>query len=899
MTRTPELSSLPFAPEDPPHAASAEDAIVALMTNVETGLSASEAQARQLRFGHNRLAARARISFAKLLWHQFESPVVLLLAGAAAIAFVFGQWKEGVAIGIVLLINGLIGLITEMRAVRSMEALRKLGNLTTRVRRDGRTSLLPAEALVPGDIVVLEGGDIVTADLRLVESSNLMADESALTGESVAVEKDIAVVPADLTIGDRSCMAFKGTAITRGSAVGVVVAIGLDSELGQISKLVEEAASEHSPLERQLQRLSGQLIKFTLVIVAALCALGIVQGEDVLLMIEASIALAVAAIPEGLPVAATMALARGMWRMAKHNALIERLSAVETLGATSVIFTDKTGTLTENSMQLQQIECGDLAFRLSDVRDRFEVKESEGNGEIAPCLQTILTAGMLCNNAELSAQDDKHVGDPLEQALLAAAQSEGLDKRQFQDRFPRVGEIAFDSTTKLMATIHLADEAYAMWVKGAPEEVLDACGAVQDPDGARHRLTTQSRALWRKRTDEMAARGMRVLAVATRELKSPEDAEYADLVFLGLLGLYDPPRDDVRDAIAKCQSAGIRVIMLTGDHMVTAKNIAHAVGLTKAEPIVIEGRNLRPAAQMSAEEFSDVYAADVFARVSPAQKLDLVAAYQKDGHIVAMTGDGVNDAPALKQADIGVAMGLRGTQVAREAAAMVLRDDAFSSIVAAIREGRVIFRNIQRFVTYLLSCNLSEILVVGTAILVGLPLPLMPLQILFLNIVTDVFPAFAIGVGEGSEKILERPPRDPAKPIITKPLWLAIVVHSLIISGATLGAFLLARSAFDLTDSEAVTVSFFTLALAQLWHVFNMRDPRSRLLVNEITRNKFVWLALATSSSLLVLALMIPAIAQPLDLAYLPAEAWGLVFGMSLVPLVLGQVFQVASRLRH
>lgn len=899
MSQSSEHQIQQFATANIPHATSPQDVITGFQTSVQDGLSTKEAAARKVTFGHNRLAARPSVGFAELLRHQFESPMVLLLTVAAIAALVVGEWKEGIAIFLVLIINGVIGFITELRAARSMEALRRLGNLTTRVRRDRRTIMIPAEDLTPGDIVVLEGGDIVTADLRLVESSGVSADEAALTGESVAIDKDTSAVAEECPIGDRSCMAFKGTAITRGSAVGVVVATGLDTELGLISKLVAEAVPENSPLEYQLQRLSGQLIKFTLVVVAILGVIGVLQGGDVFLMIEASIALAVAAIPEGLPVVATMALARGMWRMAKHNALIERLSAVETLGATTVILTDKTGTLTKNSMQLQEIDCGETVFTFSTTAQRFLPPSPEGRDHSRTCLDDVLTAGLLCNNAELSTDDGKHVGDPLEQALLSAARAEGMEQHQFQKNFPRVREIAFESTTKLMATVHQDEDAYVMWVKGAPEEVLHACNTVLDASGSQADMSSDTLDFWKSRTDKMAARGMRVLAVATRRLKSPDSAGYSDLTFLGLLGLYDPPRADVQHAIAQCRSAGIRMIMLTGDHAVTAKSIAKAVGLTETDPTVIDGSKLRPITDLSGGELKEVLEADVIARLSPAQKLDLVAAFQRDGEIVAMTGDGVNDAPALKQADIGVAMGLRGTQVAREAAAMVLRDDAFSSIVAAIREGRVIFRNIQRFVTYLLSCNLSEILVVGSAILVGLPLPLMPLQILFLNLVTDVFPAFALGAGEGSQNTLKRPPRDPSKPIVTRQIWIAIVVHSLVISAATFGSFMLAQTHLGLVVKEAVTVSFFTLAFAQLWHVFNMRDPRSGLFFNEITRNKFVWIALIVSSALLMLALFLPVVAQPLELERLSAEAWMLVAGMSLVPLVIGQVMKAISRMRH
>lgn len=897
QTNTGDTHSLQTAV--PPHALALDDVVTAFGTDLKLGLTSAEIEARRAVCGPNRLAAKRPTSLGRLIWYQFESPVVLLLVGAAVIAMAFGEWKEGIAIGLVLLINGIIGFVTELRAARSMEALRQLGNLTTRVRRDGKAALVPAEDLVSGDVVLLEGGDIVTADLRLVEASNLSADESALTGESVAVEKTTDAVVPDCPIGDRIGMAFKGTAMTRGSAVGVVVATGLQSELGQISKLVEEAAPEHSPLERQLQKLSGQLIKFTLAVVAILGILGVLQGEDLFLMIEASIALAVAAIPEGLPVVATMALARGMWRMARHNALIERLSAVETLGATTVIFTDKTGTLTENSMQLREIDCPDGVYELVVETGRFKGANTANETAGQSCLNDILTAGLLCNNAELSESDGKHTGDPLEQALLTAAIAGGLDLREQLRLLPRVREVAFDSTSKMMATIHAADQSFLVWVKGAPEAVLEACSSIRKDGQTVVPLTPEGLAEWHARTDEMAARGMRVLAVAMRCVTSPEAADYADLTFLGLLGLFDPPRDDVPDAIAMCRKAGIRVIMMTGDHAVTARNIAESVGLTSADPMVAEGRSLRPVADLSASELETLRATDVFARVSPAQKLELITLYQKDGHIVAMTGDGVNDAPALKQADIGVAMGLRGTQVAREAAAMVLRDDAFGSIVSAIREGRVIFRNIQRFVTYLLSCNLSEVLVVGAAILVGLPLPLMPLQILFLNLVTDVFPAFALGASEGSDKILHRPPRDPGKPIVTRALWIAIVLHSISISAATLGAFVLAQGYLGMTSQAAVTVSFLTLALAQLWHVFNMRDPRSGLIRNEITRNGYVWGALILSMILVLAVLFVPVAADALDLVRPDTRAWMLIVAMSLVPLVAGQIAKTVSFLRY
>ena len=544
-------------------------------------------------------------------------------------------------------------------------------------------------------------------------------------------------------------------------------------------------------------------------------------------------------------------------------------------------------------MEVREITAPDGTVVLSPDGGGFLAEGRAVTPDTAPWLDDILTAAVLCNNAALGADGQHHSGDPLEQALLLVGAVGGKTPALLQNA-PKLQEIAFDSTTKMMATVHDMAGNPVMWVKGAPEAVLAAStGMVRR--GARVRLTSADRADWAARTAGMAAQGMRVLAVAKRAAGDTE-AGYADLTFLGLLSLYDPPRADVRDALAQCRIAGIRVIMMTGDHTGTARSIAEAVGLTEADPKVIEGSAVGPLAELDDKAANTLRAADIFARVTPAQKLDLIALHQRAGEIVAMTGDGVNDAPALKQADIGIAMGQRGTQVAREAADMVLRDDAFVSIVAAIREGRAIFRNIQKSVVYLVSGNLSEVLIVGFAILLGLPLPLLPLQILFLNLVTDVFPAFALGVGEGHDGILERPPRDPTKPMVTRRLWIAVALHGLAISGATLAALIIARDVLGLEGTEAVTVSFLTLALAQLWHVFNMRDPQSPLFVNEVTRNPFVWGALVLSLAIILGVLMVPVTAEVLGLAMPGPQAWGLILGMSLVPLVAGQLGLVVTR---
>ena len=873
-------------PVDTPHGRLAADVLAALEVSVITGLSEEQANQRLQRYGLNAIGRRQRVSAVGILIHQFQSLVVGLLAIAAGLAFYFGEWEEGSAIVGVLALNTVIGFVTEIKAVRSIEALRGLGTRSTRVCRDGRTRLIPAERLVPGDIVLLDAGDVVAADLRLVEAANLNVDELTLTGESTGVGKTTAPVNVDARVADRTSMLFKGTNITRGSGIGVVVATGMDTELGHISRLVEEAEPEVSPLEKKLVRLSGQLVWVTLILTALIGGIGLAQGKDTFLMVEAAIALAIAAIPEGLPIVATLALARGMWRMARQNALIERLSAVETLGATTVILTDKTGTLTENRMTVRRVwlpsgelTVGKIGFEATDKASQIHPIQNRQ-------LVRLLEIAVFCNNASLGRVSNEDAGDPMELALLRAGRLAGLERNEILNESPEIIEHAFDTATKMMATVHHRDGAYLFAVKGAPEAVLANAEhiAEEDRDAVMDEAT---RAEWLARIGKLGADGLRVLAFAMRTKSGPDGAPFESLTFLGLIGLDDPPRADVPDAIRACHRAGIRVVMITGDHAVTARSVALAVGLGGATPRVVEGRDL---ADLAGEEQARLLQTEIFARVSPTEKLQLVRAYQSVGEIVAVTGDGVNDAPALRQADIGVAMGLRGTDVAREAAAMILLNDAFPTIVVAIREGRVIFGNIRRFGTYLLSCNLGEVLIVGLAILSDLPLPLLPLQILFLNLVTDVFPAFALAMGEGERDILKRPPRDPNEPILGRVQWLAVVLYGVALTAATFGALALGRFWLLRDERATVTVTFLTLAFAQLWHVFNMRHRTSGLFDNEITRNPWIWAALTFCAGILVTAAYVPSLSYMLHMVAPDIKMWGIVLCMSLAPLLIGLI---------
>ncbi|ADZ71053.1 cation-translocating P-type ATPase [Polymorphum gilvum] len=875
----------PVTPPEDSHGLTADEVLARLSVDARTGLDDAEVEARLARFGPNQLERRATIGVLALLAHQVSSPVVYLLATAAALALAFGEWNEGIAILVVLALNGLIGFLTERKAARSIEALRALGTQSARVRRAGHVRMVPAEQLVPGDIVLVEGGDGISADLRLIEAANLAADESTLTGESVPVDKGHEPVAAGARLGDRASMLFKGTSVTQGSGLGVVVGTGVDTELGRIALLVAEASPERTPLERDLARLSGQLVWATLALTAVIAGIGLAKGEDALLMVEAAIALAVAAIPEGLPVVATLTLARGMWRMARQNALIERLPAVETLGATTVILTDKTGTLTENRMTVRRIWIPsgeiDLAYEGAHPGTRAEALRDE------PQLRRLLEVAVLCNNASLGADDgtgrDQDSGDPMELALLRAGRKADLRRATLLAERPELREHAFDTATRMMATVHREADGCLYAVKGAPEAVLERC-VRREGDTGDVAFGDDERADWLRRVDQFGQRGLRVLAIACRRAPDPEQDPYRDLTFLGLVGLEDPARVDVPEAIAACRQAGIKVVMVTGDHAVTARSIGRMVGLEENGIGAIEGPDL---ADLHARQDASLLQAGIFARVSPAEKLGLVRAYQKAGAVVAMTGDGVNDAPALRQADIGIAMGLRGTDVAREAAAMVLLDDAFPSIVKAIREGRIIFGNIRRFAAYLLSCNLSEVLVVGLAILFALPLPLLPLQILYLNLVTDVFPAFALAMGEGERNVMARPPRPPGEPILGPLQWSGIVAHGVALTAGTLAALLAAEAWLELDGDALVTVSFLTLAFAQLWHVFAMRHHTSAVLRNEVTGNPWVWAALALCTGLLAVPPHVPALAEVMQLVPPDRSMWLLILVFSAAPLLV------------
>ncbi|WP_229598005.1 cation-translocating P-type ATPase [Roseibium aggregatum] len=881
---------------DIPFAQDADVLAQELSVQPTTGLANDDVAKRRALYGPNTFRKLKSKSALAIFAHQFASIIVWLLAAAVVMSLLLNDIADAIAISIVLVLNGAIGFFTELRAARSMEALLRITTTHSRVRRSGKVYEVEATELVPGDIVILEAGDVVTADLRLTAASDLHCDESLLTGESVPVEKQTATMPADTLLAERLNMAFSGTAVTQGLGEGIVVATGMTTELGRISTLAQEAEAEVSPLEKRLDRLGRKLVWLTAALAMLTILAGILWGHPLPDMLKTGIALAVAAIPEGLPIVATLCLARGMWRMAARNALVTELSAVETLGATTLILTDKTGTLTENRMSAARylLDGTSVDILQQDKGLRFCAQGQD----IAPAamepLSAALRIGALCNTAEYGeSADATRIGDPMEISLLATAAAAGLARSQLLQTLTPAGQHAFTPLRKMMATVHHDGEDHFLYaVKGAPEAVLDASEAVLGPAGTRL-LTDEDRASWRKRQSEAGRRGERLLALAFKTAATPSEDPYEGLTLIALVCFVDPLRDDVPTAIRASQQAGVRVVMMTGDHAETAAKIAEDAGIGTSGLKVLSGRDISgfDMETATAEQRAQLMTTDVFARVAPDTKLNLVSLFQKGGHVVAMTGDGVNDAPALKKADIGIAMGKRGTQVAREASDIVLKDDDFATIIAAMRQGRIIFENIRKFVVYLMSCNVSEVLIVGIAVGVGLPVPLLPLQILFLNLVTDVFPAFALGFGKGDDGVMQRPPRDPREPIVDRSRWILIGYVGCLITISTLSAFAVALFLLGLETDRAITVAFLTLALSQLWNVFNMRVAAGSVWKSDVLRNGYVWGAIALCLGLIALAML------NRDLAALLALPWPGRLGLTLavvtsfVPLVFGQVW--------
>lgn len=889
------------------HALSAAEALDRLDSR-PGGLSSSEAASRLERFGPNALRAIGQVSAWKILLDQVRSIVVLLLFVAMGVAFVFGELLEAAAIGAVLALNTALGFFTELRARRAMEALLELQVPTATALRDGEPREVDARDLVPGDVIRLAEGDAVPADARLLEAAELRADEAALTGESLPVAKDPnATLEADEPLPDRRNMAYKATAVAAGSASAVVVATGMETQVGRIGRLVGEIPDEKTPLEHRLDALGRRLVWITLAVAAVVTATGALQGVALVRMIETGIALAIAAVPEGLPAVATIALAVGLRRMARRNALIRRLPAVEALGSTTVVCTDKTGTLTAGQMTVTRLWAGGREIRVTgrgyEAEGEFRDDAGPVDPERDPALLLVLKVGLLANRAEVRRGEDgwRVQGDPTEAALVVLARKAGLERDRLLEEWPQEREIPFSSERMWMATVHRTDEGPRACVKGAPGRILELSSRRLE-DGEERPLGDEERRALERENERLAAAGLRVLALASGRPRdagasTPGDGEAPDdgqalgeLTFLGFAGMMDPPAEGVKETITRFREAGIRTVMLTGDQRLTAEAVARELGVLEAHEETLDGRELRRLGE--GELATRAGRIGAFSRIGPEDKLQIVTGYQGTGEIVAMLGDGVNDAAALKKANVGVAMGIRGTDVAKEAADVVLQDDRFPTLGAAVEEGRVIFDNIRKFVFYLFSCNTAEVLTLFAAGVAGWPLPLLPLQILWLNLVTDTFPALALAMEPAEPDIMRRAPRDPQAAILSGRFIRAIGFYGGLVTVSTLAAFLLTLDGEPGSYERAVTYAFMTLALAQIFHLGNARSPTPVLRPARALRNRYALGAVALAVGLQFLAIYFPPLAQVLRVVPLALADWIVIGALAAVPAVVGQTLR-------
>ncbi len=869
-----------------PHAYSAQEITGLLDVNAAQGLSKDEAAKRLLRDGKNSIEASKGRSWWQILVGQFTSIVIWLLAFAAVVAWFTESRLESVAIFVVLIINAIIGFAIEWQAGRTLDALRKSTHTFARVRRGGSEQQIESTELVSGDIIILAAGDRVPADSLLIEAFNLQVDESALTGESVAVEKLTEPTEISTPLAERHSMLFLGTNIVRGKAVAVVTAIGKQTELGRIGQLINETKTEQTPLEGKLQDLGKRLVYIVLGVAVAVMIAAFIRGDNLWLMLEVSVSLAVAAVPEGLPTVTTLILALGVLRMARRNAIVRKLSAVETLGSTTVICTDKTGTLTENRMTVQEYQLANS----QNINLSTNLNKSDEN------LQRLLLVSVLCNEAAFDANNDEHkqaIGDPTETSLLVAAHKSGLNIQTERTKYKKIFEHPFDAATKRMIVISEGkDGKQFASMKGAPGVLLDICSNYVAKDGKISVLDSETRGNFLKINEEMASRALRVLAFAEKSLNDIFDANSNeetknDYTFLGFAGMSDPLREGVAEAIREVQQAGIRVVMLTGDQINTARAIAQELHLSEGEDVfALHSEDL---ADSDSEKIAQLARqAHVFARVTPEDKLRIVEALQKAGEIVAVTGDGVNDAPALKRADIGIAMGIQGTEVAKEAADIVLTDDNFATLVKAIEGGRAIYSNITKFVLMMFSHNLGEIILIFIPIVAGFPLPLLPLQILWINLVTDIFPALALAIEPPSPETMHRKPRSPNESLLSKSFLFTVSWQGIMLGVISLAAYFWALQTYG-EGSHTRTIALLSVVGVQLGHLFNCRS-QTRSAFSGFFGNPYIFAAVVIVIGLQLFAVYFPPLARVLDTVPPVNSDYFVVIISIILPIVIVEI---------
>ncbi|MDD2579140.1 MAG: cation-translocating P-type ATPase [Eubacteriales bacterium] len=883
-----------------------------LAADRQNGLKADQVRQRQEQYGPNTLQEKKRQSLLIRFLLQFKDVMVLILLTAALVSGLLGEYLDAAVILAIIMINALLGLIQEGRAEKAIEALQKMASPQARVIRDGQQRIIEAAELVPGDIVLIEAGDVVPADLRLLESYSLRIEESSLTGESVPVEKEAeAAFSQTVPLGDRLNMLFMSTAVTYGRGVGLAVTTGAATEIGKIAGQLQSMKDEATPLQKSLNQLGRLLGLICVAVCLVVFAQGMIQGGDWLEMFMTAVSLAVAAIPEGLPAVVTIVLALGMKRMADQNAIVKKLLAVETLGSVDRICSDKTGTLTQNEMTVTSLVTADRQFEVTGqgYDPAGQVVDTKGQpAEVDEDLRLMLTIGVLCNDAELNHSESTDtwqiLGDPTEAALLVAAAKAGLWRQDLQKQYPREGDRPFDSERKMMTTFHRGfdgNQTRAL-TKGAPDIVLARCRRMWTREGIRP-MSEQERTRFAELNQQLAAQALRVLAYAFKPMESPTEGEIErDMILVGLTGMIDPARPEAREAIHLCRQAGIRARMITGDYEATAVAIARDLDLMDDDEQSLSGSDLD---RMSDAELNEaVEKTAVYARVSPEHKVRIVQALRERGHITSMTGDGVNDALALKSADIGVAMGITGTDVAKGTADMILTDDNFATIVQAVREGRIIYSNIRKFVAFLLSCNVGEILVIALITLFFGPanVPLLPIQLLWLNLVTDSFPALALGREPGEPNIMKQKPRHPDEPILNRPMLGVIASQSLAIFVSVLAAFLIGRGTFDrVIDPSALalarTYAFATLILAELLRSFCARSERISVFRLGLLANRHLNQAVALSGLLLLAVVYVPFLSKLFSTVPLRLTDWLVIVPLALIPFTVAEVGKLIAGL--
>ncbi len=962
---------------EPWHALTADEVLDHLKVH-ENGVSDAEATERMTQYGPNQLTEAVRPGFLILLWGQFNNFIVILLIVAAMISAFLGEWIDATAILSIVVLNAVLGIIQERRAEEALAALQKLAAPEAHVMRGGKRINIPARELVPGDIVFLESGNHVPADLRLLDAYNLQIEEAALTGELLPVSKNAALkLEKNIPVGDRRNTAFMGTLVTYGRGRGVVIATGMRTQLGLIAKMLEGVENEETPLQQRLDQLGKTLGWGALAICALVFIVAVLRNTDLTIITAAgggllaylsaakkqivdmfmlAVGLAIAAVPEGLPAVVTITLALGMREMIRHHALIRRLSSVETLGSATVICSDKTGTLTQNEMTVTRIWVDGLFVTVTGSgysrRGEFQIDNNSIELSAYPGVETALWLGALNNDAQLEAMegDDQSyriVGDPTEGSLLIAAAKADATHLELHRAYPRQDEVPFDSERKRMVTIHdireprsndvspFRDNKLQGWdviaVKGAPDLVLDLCSSYQTVDDKSNPLSESTRRRIRDANDAMTQDALRVLALAYRVVKEAPKADSVavdelekDLVFIGMVGMIDPPREEVKPAMLKAAHAGIRTVMITGDYPNTARAVAEEIGLMRPGHEVLTGADLD---RMSDDVLkNEIELVDVFARVSPEHKMRIVDALQANGEVVAMTGDGVNDAPAIKRSDIGIAMGITGTDVAKETADMVLTDDNYVSIVAAVEQGRIIYNNIRKFVFFLLSSNVAEIMVIFLATLAGLPAPLTVIQLLWLNLITDGAPALALAMERGDPDIMSRSPRPKKEPIINASMRTGIIIQTITQTGAVLTAFSLGLlwelkalgfgmplgmnplayllgfnwHSVNLENVRtAETMAFMTLSLCELFRAYTVRSEKVSLASIGMFSNKWMQYAVGSSMVLLLLVCVIPFLQNIFNTHFMSGPEWAVVIGLSLIPAISEEITKFFLRRRE